>query len=194
MSKFHPLKLAAVERETRDAIALTFDVPPALARAVPLRRRPAPHRAREDRRAGRPPLVLDLLAGARGEAPDRGEAQSGRRVLDLGQRQPRRRRVARRHAANGPLRRRAGPGSRASLRRLRGRQRYHAARLDHRDDARERADVRIHALLRQSRVGHRHVPRGTGRAQGHLPRAVQPRARAVARGAGHSAPPRPHRP
>jgi len=31
MSKFHPLKLAAVERETRDAIALTFDVPPALA-------------------------------------------------------------------------------------------------------------------------------------------------------------------
>lgn len=31
MSKFHPLKLAAVERETRDAVALTFDVPPALA-------------------------------------------------------------------------------------------------------------------------------------------------------------------
>ena len=32
MSKFHPLKLAAVERETRDAVALTFDVPSALAR------------------------------------------------------------------------------------------------------------------------------------------------------------------
>jgi ring-1,2-phenylacetyl-CoA epoxidase subunit PaaE len=30
MSKFHPLKLAAVRRETRDAIALTFEIPPAL--------------------------------------------------------------------------------------------------------------------------------------------------------------------
>jgi len=30
MSKFHPLKVASVARETRDAIALTFDVPPAL--------------------------------------------------------------------------------------------------------------------------------------------------------------------
>ncbi|HYQ99160.1 MAG TPA: 1,2-phenylacetyl-CoA epoxidase subunit PaaE [Casimicrobiaceae bacterium] len=31
MSKFHPLRVAAVERETRDAVALTFDVPAALA-------------------------------------------------------------------------------------------------------------------------------------------------------------------
>jgi ring-1,2-phenylacetyl-CoA epoxidase subunit PaaE len=30
MSKFHPLKVASVRRETRDAIAVTFDVPPAL--------------------------------------------------------------------------------------------------------------------------------------------------------------------
>jgi ring-1,2-phenylacetyl-CoA epoxidase subunit PaaE len=30
MSKFHPLKVASVKRETRDAIALTFDVPAAL--------------------------------------------------------------------------------------------------------------------------------------------------------------------
>ena len=30
MSKFHPLKVATVARETRDAIVLTFDVPPAL--------------------------------------------------------------------------------------------------------------------------------------------------------------------
>ncbi len=30
MSKFHPLKVAAVARETRDALALTFEVPPAL--------------------------------------------------------------------------------------------------------------------------------------------------------------------
>ena len=29
MSKFHPLKVASVARETRDAVALTFDVPPA---------------------------------------------------------------------------------------------------------------------------------------------------------------------
>ena len=31
MSKFHPLRIASVDRETRDAVALTFDVPPALA-------------------------------------------------------------------------------------------------------------------------------------------------------------------
>ena len=31
MSKFHSLRIAAVERETRDAVALTFDVPSALA-------------------------------------------------------------------------------------------------------------------------------------------------------------------
>ncbi|MDQ6917513.1 MAG: phenylacetate-CoA oxygenase/reductase subunit PaaK [Pseudomonadota bacterium] len=30
MSKFHPLKIASVARETRDAVAVTFDVPPAL--------------------------------------------------------------------------------------------------------------------------------------------------------------------
>ena len=39
MSKFHPLRVARVERETRDAVAVTFAVPPALARAVPLRAR-----------------------------------------------------------------------------------------------------------------------------------------------------------
>ncbi|HEY2968399.1 MAG TPA: 1,2-phenylacetyl-CoA epoxidase subunit PaaE [Casimicrobiaceae bacterium] len=33
MSKFHPLKVAHVARETRDAVALTFDVPPALKEA-----------------------------------------------------------------------------------------------------------------------------------------------------------------
>ena len=31
MSKFHPLRIAHIARETRDAVALTFDVPPALA-------------------------------------------------------------------------------------------------------------------------------------------------------------------
>src|SRR5256886_15351559 len=30
MSKFHPLTIASVARETRDAVTLTFDVPPAL--------------------------------------------------------------------------------------------------------------------------------------------------------------------
>jgi ring-1,2-phenylacetyl-CoA epoxidase subunit PaaE len=31
MSKFHPLRVAAVKRETRDAVALTFEIPPELA-------------------------------------------------------------------------------------------------------------------------------------------------------------------
>jgi len=33
LSKFHPLKVASVARETRDAVALTFEVPPALKEA-----------------------------------------------------------------------------------------------------------------------------------------------------------------
>ena len=33
MSKFHPLTVASVARETRDAVALCFDVPPQLADA-----------------------------------------------------------------------------------------------------------------------------------------------------------------
>ncbi len=39
VSKFHSLPVASVERETRDAIAITFDVPEALRDAVPLRAR-----------------------------------------------------------------------------------------------------------------------------------------------------------
>lgn len=31
MSRFHPLRIARIDRETRDAVAITFDVPPALA-------------------------------------------------------------------------------------------------------------------------------------------------------------------
>ena len=31
MSKFHPLPVARVERETRDAVAITFAVPPSAA-------------------------------------------------------------------------------------------------------------------------------------------------------------------
>ncbi len=33
MSRFHPLRIARVERETRDAVAVTFDLPPPLAEA-----------------------------------------------------------------------------------------------------------------------------------------------------------------
>jgi ring-1,2-phenylacetyl-CoA epoxidase subunit PaaE len=32
MSKFHPLSIAKIERETRDAVAITFAIPPAIAR------------------------------------------------------------------------------------------------------------------------------------------------------------------
>jgi len=33
VSRFYPLTIAAVQRETRDAVAITFAVPPALAPA-----------------------------------------------------------------------------------------------------------------------------------------------------------------
>ena len=108
--------------------------------AVPVRRGPAPDVARQHRRAGRAPLVLDLLAGARWDAADRGEAQSGRRVLDMGERQ----RSGRATSLDVmppmghfsvPL---ADPAT-AALRGLRRRQRHHAAPVDHQDDARQRS-------------------------------------------------------
>ena len=65
LSKFHPLR-SRVERETRDAVAITFAVPRRAARRVPLRAGPASHAARRHRRPGRAALVLDLLGGAGG--------------------------------------------------------------------------------------------------------------------------------
>ena len=129
--------------------------------AVPLRRGPAPHRAGDDRRAGRPALVFDLLAACTRATLRIAVKRSPGGVFSTWANEP----LAAGAALDvmppmGHFACRAGPGPRASLRGLRGGQRDHAARLDHRDDARERAGVGIHALLRQSRVGHRDVPRG----------------------------------
>ena len=86
MSKFHPLPVAQVERETRDAIAVTFDVPDSAARAF--RFEPGQHltlRTR-DRRRGRAPLVFDLLRRRGGPLRIAVKRTPGRRVLDVGER------------------------------------------------------------------------------------------------------------
>ena len=84
MSKFHRLPVAKVERETRDAVAITFAVPDAL--AEPFRFAAGQHLTlRTDiGGAGRAPLVFDLFRRAGRNAAHRGEAQSGRRVLGAG--------------------------------------------------------------------------------------------------------------
>ena len=88
----------------------------------------------------------------------------------------------------------ARPRQPQELRGLRRRQRHHAAALDREDDAGRGAALPLHAVLRQSRVGHGDVQGGACRAEGHLPDAVQPGPRALARGAGHRPPARPDRP
>ena len=123
----------------------------------------------------------------------RGQEKSRRRVLDMGGRIGCRRRHTGGDATARPFRRRAGCVTGAALRRLRGRQRHHAAHVDHRHDAGRRARQRVHVVLRQSRVGHRDVSRRARRVEGHVPHTLQPRPRAVARGTGHSAAARAHR-
>ena len=62
---FHTLTVAAVERLTDDAAAVTFDVPADLRRRVRLRGRAVAHPAPDDRRRRAPPHVLHLRAGRR---------------------------------------------------------------------------------------------------------------------------------
>ena len=84
MSKFHPPAVARVERETRDAVAITFAVPTTL--ADQFRFAPGQHltlRADIDG-ARRAPLVLDLLGAAGRRAAHRGQAQPGRRASRRG--------------------------------------------------------------------------------------------------------------
>ncbi len=80
-----------------------------------------------------------------------------------------------------------------ALRRLRRRQRHHAAAVDRQDDAAVRAAQPVHAVLRQSLVERGDVQGGAGRPQGQLPRALQPGLRDEPRAAGHRDPERSHR-
>ena len=195
MSKFHPLRVARVERETRDAVAITFAVPPALAEQFRFAPGPAPDAARRHRRRGRAPLVLDLLAPCR-------TARCASRSSATRAACSRRGRTRRCKAGDTldvmpPLGHFGVPldaAQRAPLPRLRRRQRHHAAPVDRQDDARGRAASRVHARSTATARRARDVPRGARRAEGPLPRPLQPRPRALARGAGHRAAARPHRP
>jgi hypothetical protein len=86
MSKFYPLTVAKVKHETRDTIAVTFDVPPELRDSLPVPAGPAPDPARHDRRRRRAPLLLDLLGGAGQPLRVAIKRTPRRPVLDLGQR------------------------------------------------------------------------------------------------------------
>ncbi len=86
MSKFHRLPIARVERETRDAVAITFAVPEALASQFRYEQGQHLTLRADIGGAGRAPLVLDLLGGAGRRAAHRGQEEPGRRVLELGER------------------------------------------------------------------------------------------------------------
>ena len=195
MSKFHPLPIASVERETRDAVADHLRGAGSAARAVPLRAGPAPDAARRHRRRRRAPLVFDLLGGAGRRAAHRGEEEPRRRFLDVGERGAQAGRHDRRDAAARPLQRAA---------------RRDAPRATTLAFA---AGSGITPLLSIIKTTLAAEPRSRftlvygNRASSTvmfkeelaalkdtLPRPLQPRSRAVARGAGHRAPARPHRP
>ena len=86
MSKFHRLPIARVDRETRDAVAITFDVPADLREQF--RYAAGQHLTLRADVAGAGPaaLVLDLLGGPRRRAAHRREEGARRGVLHLGER------------------------------------------------------------------------------------------------------------
>ena len=194
MSKFHPLPIARVERETRDAIAITFAVPDALREQF--RFEQGQH--------------LTLRADIGGE--DVRRSYSICSAVDDGTL-----RIAVKRSpggvfstwANDTLAARATidvmpPMGHFNVPLDPGAKRHYAGFAAGsgitpllsivEDHARRRAAVTLHAVLRQPRVGHRDVQGRAGGAQGYLHRPLQPRARAVARGAGHRPPARPDRP
>ncbi len=78
-------------------------------------------------------------------------------------------------------------GAREALRRLRRRQRHHAGAVADPHDARARAEVALHARLRQPPPDLGDVPRGARGPEGPLPDALRAVQRVLARGAGHRA-------
>ena len=108
MSKFYPLTVAAVRNETRDTIAVTFNVPPELkdsfqyqqGQHLTLR---AQINDEDVRRSYSICSAVQDNAAARGD-----QARARRPVLDLGQRHAQAGRGDRSDAADGPLQRAAG--------------------------------------------------------------------------------------
>ena len=68
---FHPLRVAAIDELTDDAVAITFEVPDDLRDDYAFAHGPAPHHPRRRRR---PPQLLDLHAAVVRRAADRREA------------------------------------------------------------------------------------------------------------------------
>ena len=81
---FHALRVAAVERLTADAVAITFDVPPHLAAAYRFSAGQHLDHPERPRRSGCPPQLLDRVAGPGRAAAHRGQAPARRRLLVLG--------------------------------------------------------------------------------------------------------------
>ncbi len=109
---FHPLRVAAVEQLTDDAVAVTFAVPARAARRVRTSRPASTSRCARRRRRGGAPQLLDLHARRRpGRLRIGDQAAAGRRVLRARARAAAGRRRARRDDARRPLRRPARPGA-----------------------------------------------------------------------------------
>ena len=195
MSKFHPLSVARVERETRDAVAITFAVPDAL--REPFRYAQGQHLTlRADIGGADVRRSYSICSGGAGRrAAHRGQAESGRRVLDLGERGAEGGRRARRDAAARALQRAARRrGARATTWALPP---AAASRRCCRSSRPRSPPSRAAAftLFYGNRAsGTVMFKEELAALKDTLPRPLQPRARALARGAGHRAPARPHRP
>ena len=146
---FHPLRVQSVERLTADSSVVTFDVPDDLAHEY--RYVQGQHitlRAMVGG-TGRPPQLLDRGAGVGRHLADRRQADARRRLLDVREPRARGRRHPRRDDADRALPHRARPEHRALVRSGCRRLGHHAAHVDHRHHARDRAGQHLHARVRQ---------------------------------------------
>ena len=109
--QFHPLTVSEVRRETRETVVVVTRRAGRARARLPLHPGPAPDPARQHRRRGRAPLLLDLRRARMTASAGGHQARAGRAVFDLGQRRAATR-AHRRDAADGPLPRAAGPGHR----------------------------------------------------------------------------------
>ncbi len=167
--RFYPLKVRAVNQETRDAITIVFDVPPEL----------------KEKFRFTQGQYLTLRAQIAGEDVRRsysicsGTQEGLLRVavkrtpggifsnwivenVETGQH-------PRSNAARRPLSREALARAHQKLPRLCRRKRHYADSFHHQNHSVHRARQHLHSVLRQSRLQHHHVSRRAGRAERYLP-------------------------
>ena len=190
---FHPLRVAAIDELTDDAVASPSTVPAELRRRL----RASPHgqhltiRGGDDERRSysicTPPSLAACSGSASSSCPGGAFSEGVVGALRVGDELD----VM---TPGGPVHhRRSTRRPRKTYVAIAAGSGHHAGALDRRRDPRGRAGLVGHAGLRQPHPPHGDVPRRGARPQGPLPRAAPARARALPREPGRRAVLRPAR-